>query len=398
MAHAVLGPSSAKRWMTCPGSVRLSRGMPNRSSKYADEGTEAHALAEALIRAHMNPCDNEAQKRADDLALTATVEMMTAVNVYVDKVLSYLRAGFEVVLLLEQRVSLDSLGVDVWGTSDLIAYVPALRRLIVGDYKHGAGVAVEVEANPQLMIYALGAWVSIAMRREWTVESVETFICQPRKEHDDGPIRTHTYTLLDLIEFADEVIVAAAATDKPDAPLVAGEHCRFCPAKAQCPARVNAINAVVTVPGLPSLPSVAAMSVEQAAQVLAAADRVKFADWLDDVRAFLQNEAEAGRAVPGYKLVPKQGRRKWDKSEADVCDALAKFTPTADLYDRPAPALKSVAQVEKLIGKKNLPASLYVFEQRGYNLVPESAKGLAVTVHPGDEFEAIEPEPSTQQD
>ena len=396
MAHAVLGPSSAKRWMTCPGSVRLSRGIPNRSSKYADEGTEAHALAEAILRTYLQPGDAEALQRADDLAAVATVEMMDAVNVYVDKVLSYLRAGFEVVVLLEQRVSLEALGVDVWGTSDLIAYVPALRRLIVGDYKHGAGVAVEVEANPQLMIYALGAWVSIAMRREWLVESIETFICQPRKEHDDGPIRTHTYPLFALVEFAEDVIEAAAATENPDAPLVAGDHCRFCPAKPQCPARVNAVNAVVTVPGFQGLPSVAAMSVEQAAQVLAAADRVKFADWLDDVRAFLQNEAEAGRPVPGYKLVPKQSRRKWDKSEFEVVAALDAFE--IDPYDRPEPTLKSVAQVEKLIGKKNLSPALYVFEQRGYNLVPESAKGIAVTVHPGDEFDAIEPETSTQQD
>ena len=49
-AHASLGASSASRWMACPGSVRLSEGMPNISSDYAREGTAAHELAEMCLR------------------------------------------------------------------------------------------------------------------------------------------------------------------------------------------------------------------------------------------------------------------------------------------------------------------------------------------------------------
>ena len=46
--HAKLSPSSAERWMTCPGSVALSEGYADRSSAVADEGTAAHELAERI--------------------------------------------------------------------------------------------------------------------------------------------------------------------------------------------------------------------------------------------------------------------------------------------------------------------------------------------------------------
>lgn len=397
MGHAVHSPSGAKRWMTCPGSIRMSAGIEEKSSKYAEEGTNAHALAELILRSRLSPDDAALHEAAAEAQLVATTDMLEAVDVYVAKVMSYVEAGLDVVILLEQRVNLDALGTPapVYGTSDLIAYVPALRRLIVGDYKHGAGVAVEVEDNAQLKIYGLGAWVSVAMPRDWSIQAVETFICQPRKEHELGPIRSHTYSPWQMIEFADEVTAAVAATLEPDAPLVPGEHCRFCPAKGQCTARLDAMSAALPAPVFPALPSVSAMTVEQAAEILAVAERVKFADWLDDVRGFLQSEAEQGRAVPGFKLVAKRANRQWKEADSVIVSRLTETTDVTrdQLYNEPT--LKTVAQVEKIVGKKNLAASLYVKESSGYNLVPESAKGEAISVSPGDEFDAIE---APQQD
>jgi hypothetical protein len=364
----------------------MSAGLENKSSKYAEEGTEAHALAELILRSRLNPGDDTLHAEAADATLTATTDMLEAVDVYIAKVMSYAEAGFEVVILLEQRVTLDALGMPapVYGTSDLVAYVPALRRLIVGDYKHGAGVAVEVDDNPQLKIYALAAWLSIALARHWVVESIESWICQPRKEHDAGPIRTRNYDLWELVDFADEVIVAVAATLEPDAPLVPGEHCQFCPAKALCPARLNMVSSVVDVPEFQGLPSIQAMSVEKAAEILAVAERIKFADWLDDVRGFLQQHAEEGNAVPGFKLVAKRASRRWTEPDSVVVSRLQEFAEPLRFFTDPE--LLSVAQIEKIVGKKNLPASLYVKESSGNNLVLESAKGSAISVHPGDDF------------
>ena len=387
--------------MTCAGSIRMSAGIENKSSRFADEGTEAHALAELILRSRLAPNDAALHEQAAEAILLATVDMLDAVMVYVDKVMSYASAGFEVIVLLEQRVNLEALGMKapIFGTSDLVAYVPALRLLIVGDYKHGAGVAVEVDWNPQLMIYALGAWLSIALVKGWIVERVETFICQPRKEHDAGPVRTHMYDLWELVDFADEVIVAVEATLAPDAALVPGEHCRFCPAKALCPARLNEVSTVVAVPEFAGLPSVSAMTVEKAAEILAVAERIDFAGWLDDVRGFLQQHAESGKPVPGFKLVAKRANRAWKASDAEIVETLKPYAAETALYDVPPPALKSPAQVEKIVGKKNLPASLYTKESSGFNLVLESAKGTAVQVTPGDEFDAIEaPATSTQTD
>jgi hypothetical protein len=378
--------------MTCPGSIRMSEGIPNRSSRAADEGTEAHALAETVLRAELNLGDETTRAAAADAIFTATTDMLEAVAVYVDKVLGYAKSGIECEILLEQRVSLDALGVPIFGTADALIYVPAIRRLIVGDYKHGAGVAVEVEENYQLKMYALAAWQSIAQARGWIVETVETFICQPRKEHADGPVRSYAYTLLDLLDFAGDVIEAVAATQAADAPLVAGEHCRFCAAKPQCPARVEVMREVVPMPAeFAGLPKVSTLSVDQCAQILTAADRVGFSQWLDDVRGFLQAHAEAGNAVPNFKLVAKRAARKWKEADSVIVSRLTESTNVSrdQLYTEPT--LKTVAQIEKLVGKKNLPAELTVKESSGYNLVPETAAGAPVLVHPGDEFDAIEP-------
>jgi hypothetical protein len=376
--------------MTCPGSIRMSAGIPETSSRYAEEGTAAHTLAETILRSYLEPANEAARAAAIEAQLTATVEMLEAVEVYVDKVMSYARSGVEVIVLIEQRVTLDRLGLaaPVYGTSDLIAYVPSLRRLIVGDYKHGAGVAVEVEENTQLKIYGLGAWVSVAVPRGWIVESVETFICQPRKDHDLGPVRSHTYSAAEIVDFAFEVEAAVTATLDPEAALVAGDHCRFCPAKALCTARLDEMSAAVPAV-FPGLPAVSAMSVEQAAEILAIADRVKFADWLDDVRGFLQAEAEQGRSVPGFKLVAKRANRSWKEADSVIVSRLAEHASESQLYNDPT--LKTVAQIEKIVGKKNLPADLYAKESSGYNLVQETAKGEAVLVQPGSEFDAIEP-------
>lgn len=49
--HARLSPSSAKRWMTCPGSVKFIEALniEETPSKYAAEGTVAHEVHELCL-------------------------------------------------------------------------------------------------------------------------------------------------------------------------------------------------------------------------------------------------------------------------------------------------------------------------------------------------------------
>ena len=48
--HALLSASSAYRWINCPPSAKLQELYEDKGSAYADQGTDAHSLAEWKLR------------------------------------------------------------------------------------------------------------------------------------------------------------------------------------------------------------------------------------------------------------------------------------------------------------------------------------------------------------
>lgn len=413
-AHAKLSPSGAYRWMKCPGQPAFTAHMPNLSSFYAAQGTVAHHVGEAALRSGKDAKDfiGEtilAEVKGKDEAFTVDREMANAVQVYVDWARTI--AGDEKhTLLLEQQVSLESMRVPVWGTSDCVIYVPSLFLLIVGDYKHGQGHPVEVKDNEQLRIYALGAIETVAKPRGWRVDRVQTTIIQPRAPHPLGPIRSHTYTMLELLDFTADLLDAANrcneaaelyshinddgphadhCADEFFATLVPGEYCKWCPAENSCPARVAAAQQVVPVTFMRDLPPATMMTFEQRAELLKRIDAIDVEGWIKSLRADVQAELEAGATHPDWKLVPKRASRVWSKPEAEVVKALEPLVATKlDLYDM---KLVSPAQAEKLVGKKNFPKDLAVSVSSGFNLAPASDFRAGVTVDPGDDFDAVTP-------
>lgn len=177
MAHAKLSPSAAERWMTCPGSIVLSDGMPQRTSAFAEEGTLAHEIAEKIL----NGWEPEG----------VDAEMLENVRVYTDYVQTL---AVENTLHVETRVKCFP---DLWGTADAVVWMPRRFELHVIDLKYGAGVPVEVANNLQLKIYALASMKTFGM----AAQTVTTTIVQPRCPHPDGPVRSFTYDTIDLIEF-----------------------------------------------------------------------------------------------------------------------------------------------------------------------------------------------------
>jgi hypothetical protein len=180
MAHAKLSPSSAERWMSCPGSVVLSEGMPEQTSKFAEEGTKAHGIAEAILREGLKFIDCEK-------------DMLDYVNIYVDYVQSL--AGK---LHVEQRVKINDV---VYGTADAVVWQENEKHLHIIDLKYGAGVAVEIVNNLQLQIYALATLLTF----KYPAEQVTATIVQPRCPHSDGFIRSVTYGNDELIEFFADI-------------------------------------------------------------------------------------------------------------------------------------------------------------------------------------------------
>ena len=349
--HSRYSASAAERWMNCPGSVRLCDGVPERKSKYAEEGTQAHELLEAmLLDKKIGAPGALAQRRA-----AASQDMIDAVQIAFQYVVDLLDNIEGWGLTLEKRVEVPSEAApgEVFGTLDISIYDPANRKRYIIDYKHGAGVPVEVIGTKQLRVYALG--VTRAEPRQ-PVDKYELVIVQPRAFHPAGPIRSEVIDAADLVDFYDEIenaIKAAqmaefnADTDagywaetwlKPDA-----KSCRWCPAATICPAREKQALALVGQDfadvrqvTADKLAEVSELSPDRIGQILALKDIV--GDWLDKVEKRAIEMAKAGVYIPGRKLVEPVGRRTYDDAST-VALKMAEATdlPITNFYEPPTP-------------------------------------------------------------
>lgn len=392
--HAKLSPSSAHRWSACPGSIRMSEGIPNKSSAFADEGTAAHQLSEKCLRDGCDPIEwlgghvdiksgAVCGARPDgppeqDGCFEVTEEMVAAVDLYVETVRGYAGADDEVEY--EARLDLTHIPGMAFGTGDCVIYKPATRHLVVIDLKYGRGVPVDVKANEQLRAYALGA---AKRHHNRGVSEVTTVIVQPRCPHPEGPVRSETIDALDLLEFRIDLEGKALATQAPDAPLVAGDHCKFCPAAATCPALRQKVLAVAEMEfGEP--PPVDAMTPDDMARVLRDAGIVR--DWIKRVEERANDMAKAGSPPTGFKLVASRATRKWrDETETlSLLDSMG--IDRDDIYVEPK--MKSPAMIEKMIGRKRYPeiADLVISRSSGTILVPVEDPRPPVRADAEDEF------------
>ena len=305
--HALLSPSSAARWMCCPGSVALTKDLPDTSSDFADEGTVAYEVAARCLQGGVDAASHIGWEiTVNGKSWKVDAEMARFVQTYVDYVRGVVSAtGGE--LLVEQRLPIGFLTGedDAHGTSDVVILAPG--ELIVVDLKYGRGVAVDAEENPQLQIYALAAMDEFSLVHDFS--QVRMVIHQPRL----GAVSEWVQTVADLDDFAMEVREAAAITRAPNALLNPTEKgCKFCKAKATCPALREEVEELLT--GVRAGPDTAA---EMLSTALAKADLVE--GWLKAVRAEVEARLLAGQPIPGFKLVQgKKGARDWsDKAQAE---------------------------------------------------------------------------------
>lgn len=153
--HALLSASSSDRWLHCPPSARLCETYEDKGSDYAAEGTDAHALCEYKLRKALgmeavDPTENLTwfNQEMDDCA--------SGYAAFIMELLAEARKGCaDPVVLIEQRVDFSRWVEQGFGTSDAILIADGTMHVI--DYKHGLGVLVSAEDNPQMKCYALGA-------------------------------------------------------------------------------------------------------------------------------------------------------------------------------------------------------------------------------------------------
>ena len=370
-AHAVLSPSSAKRFCECPPSARLNQKYSamfgDKGSSYAEEGTLAHAVAELKLRrekGELNQFNFEQQLKAlGDI----TPEMDRYTDDYVDVVMSELYAARKIdpqaELYVEQRLDISEWIPECFGTSDAIVVFDG--GLVVADLKFGKGCPVQAEGNYQLRIYALGAYA--AVRDLYTIKQVKEIICQPRLDS----VTEEILQIEALLEWADTVIKPAAQLAwRGEGEFKAGSHCQFCNVKAIC--RENVLNSLAIIQNMFDSPDV--ISDDKLEQMLPFLDTAE--QWISDVKVYAYRQALQGHKWRGYKLV--RGRRPgrvWS-DEAEVITTLARAGYTEEQYYT-SPKLKSVAELEKVLKKSAFDALVgrYVFQGEGnITLVPESDK------------------------
>jgi len=229
--HSPLGGSGAYRWIPCPGSVQLSYGVQDATSDYAAEGTVAHSLAETCLRYKTDAWEHIGSHFGEHVV---TKEMADAVQVYLDAIRSRYTDANQGNSWIEKFFYCPSIHEHFYGKSDFGYLSESARTLHIWDYKHGAGIVVEVKKNPQLMYYGCGMMEDLNL---WDkVDWVVLHIAQPRGFHWDGPIRSWTISTEHLWNWLQFILIPAMDRALTSDHTESGEHCRFCPARARaCP-------------------------------------------------------------------------------------------------------------------------------------------------------------------
>lgn len=379
--HSPYGPSQAHAWEKCPQYVKVQAMFPEATSSYAEAGRLAHSIAEYKARTYFH---EPVGKRAYNARLKKfkaephyDPAMEEATELYLETLkelaLSFSTPPF---VALETMVSYTDWVPEGFGTSDCVMI--GSGRIIVIDYKNGAGVPVEAEDNSQMKLYALGALQTFRPIYGDTLQEATLVIVQP---HAGGVKRWDT-TVAAVLKWGAEVIgPAALRAREATEPACPGDWCRFCKGKSQCTARakqmLDAGRQFQQAPAagsekIPEDYSGPLLTDEEVGAALAAG--AGLVAWYKDLEAYALLACLDGREIPGFKAVEGRGSRDWVDLDAAFKALQERGVAEAMLYERKpvtAPAL------EKALGKKAFAevADGLVRKQPGKpTLVPSSDK------------------------
>lgn len=347
-AHALLGGSNAHRWLVCTPSAQLEAKFPDRSGESAKEGTFAHELADLYLSRRqglpVNPRIRRLKAGTTEYGDFYSPDMEENVEAYVDlldaKYQQALKADKNAILLHEEKLDFSSWVPYGFGRGDAIIIADGVMEVI--DFKYGATVSVEAKDNPQMRLYALGAYNAYGWL--YDIDCVQMTIFQPR----NGGEKSETITTKELLSWGETIKPIATQAYKGEGEPSPGDHCRFCRASPRCRALKEhnlQLAADYDVDADPRL-----LSDKEVADVLSRIEMLTA--WANKVKAYAQEEAvDNGRVFPGYKLVAGRSVRKIEdaaKAEALLEEAGYK---KADILKT---ELLTISKLEKLVGKKKL--------------------------------------------
>lgn len=369
--HALLSASGASRWLNCPPSARLEEKYgEKRSTDYSREGTLAHELAELYLRRDLKGMsDGEFDEGLEAIMSNELFkeEMLDYVPMYTNYCTEQLIAARAVtpsaIADIEVKLDLTEYIPESFGTGDFICIADGTMEIV--DLKYGRGVRVAAEQNKQLMLYALGALR--IYDTFYDIEYVKLTIVQPRVDN----ISSWTVSVSELKDWAINVLrPAAAEAFDGKGELSPGSWCQFCSVKHRCRKLYEDQMQIARLEfGAPEL-----LSDEEIAEVVQKAPA--FTTWLNSVVEFATVEAENGKNWPGLKLVAGRSIRKW-ADEGQVPAAVFTAFPELDEEDIYVQKLKSLTEIERIVGKKNFAAKL-----SGFVIKPEGKPKLVTDDDP----------------
>lgn len=370
--HAVLSASGAKRWLSCPPSARLEEKLKDRlgddgdgGNDYTREGTKAHELGELKLRKEIGEINDynfrERVKQLGDIDKEMDEATDQYVAIVMERYFEAKKSCSDAVLMLETRLDFSRWVPHGFGTGDAIVISDSI--LDVMDLKYGKGVPVDAVDNPQARLYGLGALEMFGDLYGFT--HVRNTIIQPRLDS----VTTEMLTREDLVAWGDtEVRDTAKLAWEGKGEFLPGDHCRFCKVKAVCFARAAEAMKIFKT----GLDNPAMLDDSQIPDILAYTAIAK--SWITDLENYAQAQAIKGQRWRGYKLVRGRSNRAWKDSEAVADNLLRAGYKREDIIKT---ELRSVSEVEKLLGKKAFRtfAEQYTIKPEGkLTLVPESDK------------------------
>lgn len=388
--HAILSPSSAHRWMNCAGSVLYERfiGEKKYDSVYSLEGTAFHELMAVCVEQDMQPADFKGQSFTGVIGpeqKSHTVVFDTDMLHYAEECLDWIKTGYLT------RSCAETLGAEVevpighitgevkpggvfdsgdlstlaTGSVDLLLKHRVWEgdssfwwRLVVIDYKYGAGERVSVQDNEQLKLYALGA---LKIHPQYAFREVECVIMQPR----NGGCSSKVYPVGELQVWSHEAAKKAGETKAfpikavklEDIPLrtPSEKACRWCSGKLSCET-LEKKAFTENIRNFENIGAAQEVSPQEAVAVMDSEHLATVAECFplyDMFKKAIIEEIEkrvlASQPVRGWKLATSSGgHRKWDNEEG-VADTLALLGIDEKLSH--VKKIQSPAQLEKILKK-----------------------------------------------
>lgn len=365
--HAFLSPSASHRWLMCPPSAKLNAALPDQTSPYAKQGTDAHELCAYLVEKALGRDVKDPTENLDYY----DEEMQMCAEGYVEFVMQELELARQTCpdteVLVEQKVDFSKWVEGGKGTADCILLSDGTAEII--DYKNGLGVMVSSESeefggNPQLMCYSLG--VIDMFDGIYNIDTIRMAIYQPRRDN----LSVYEMSKADLLKWADEVLAPTAALAmKGEGEFKAGSHCQFCKCKATCRRRAE-FNLEMAQYDF-AMPNT--LEDHEVEAILMKVDQLT--SWADDVKEYALNQALQGKEYENFKIVEGRSVRKYTDEDAV---AFAVKDAGFDPFEK---KLLGITAMTSLLGKKKFEDLLggMIMKPPGKpTLVPKSDKRPAM--------------------